>query len=314
MNSLSMLYRSFYTRMKIRNSWRRNCSIREQKGGIAGEKYLILTPWARRKTFPDRSVSWLRRNEFLYRVASCFSGWMPSRGHTGTGGNGQSRRQRRRFCAEDGRTDGRWTRALSSLGPVSPSFSIERSQWMPIHWCVVGWFDEAWWMLLESRDSARTERAKSRLKSATRAVRLFPGPVRPTIQTIAAPIVCIGTHCTPLSQSRLSLSLSLSIELEIPDGEPISPLDPPGPGFLSTDWSLQHWGMPRTLCRGRVETRQFLSLQGGIWFEREGRNFNPLWKFEFGREIKIRSTVRYVYIYMMLKRVLGFRWVDEEWR
>lgn len=209
MNSLSMLYRSFYTRMKIRNSWRRNCSIREQKGGIAEEKYLILTPWARRKTFPDRSVSWLRRNEFLYRVASCFSGWMPSRGHTGTGGNGQSRRQRRRFCAEDGRTDGRWTRALSSLGPVSPSFSIERSQWMPIHWCVVGWFDEAWWMLLESRDSARTERAKSRLKSATRAVRLFPGPVRPTIQTIAAPIVCIGTHCTPLSQSRLSLSLSL---------------------------------------------------------------------------------------------------------
>lgn len=61
------------------------------------------------------------------------------------------------------------------------------------------------------RSDASTERAKSRLKSATRAVRLFPGPVRPTIQTIAAPIVCIGTLYASKSEP-----LPLSIELEIP--------------------------------------------------------------------------------------------------
>lgn len=114
------------------------------------------------------------------------------------------------------------------------------------------------------RSDASTERAKSRLKSATRAVRLFPGPVRPTIQTIAAPIVCIGTLYASKSEP-----LPLSIELEIPDGEPISPLDPPGggPGFLSRDWFL------REECRDIVVAwkRANFSRYKGIWFRRESK-------------------------------------------
>lgn len=82
-------------------------------------------------------------------------------------------------------------------------------------------------MLLESRDSARTRARNEQNRGLNRQhARLdIPRTGRTPIQTIAAPIVCIG-HGAPKPAA-------VSIELEIPASEPISLLDPPGPGFLS---------------------------------------------------------------------------------
>ena len=85
-------------------------------------------------------------------------------------GNGQPRRRAKnggiRFClgfaaktVETSRDEN-----LEKRGPRSKGYPLDHvalahsrgiQQWMPIRWCVVvGWFDEGWWMLLESPDSA----------------------------------------------------------------------------------------------------------------------------------------------------------------